>query len=131
MKPEIIISASDLDRLEALLATPAARNRTDLNRLREELDRADIRDDHEMPDDVIRMNTRARFREHPSGREYELTLSWPGNADNEGQISIFTPAGSALLGLAVGQTIEWPTPDNRDLRLEVLEITFQPEPSED
>lgn len=126
--PEIVISATDLERLEALLAAPAARNRRDLDRLRDELDRADIREPDEMPHDVIRMNTRARFREQPSGREYELTLAFPGNPDGEGRISVFTPAGSALLGLAVGQAIDWPTVDGHTVRLEILEILAQPTP---
>jgi regulator of nucleoside diphosphate kinase len=37
------------------------------------------------------------------------------------------PVGSALLGLAQGQTIDWPTPDGRKRRLRVLEISSQPE----
>ncbi|MFA7605165.1 MAG: nucleoside diphosphate kinase regulator [Rhodocyclaceae bacterium] len=127
MKPEIIISSGDLERLEALLAAPAARNRSDLNGLRDELDRADIRDDEDMPANVIRMNTCARFCEHPSGREYELTLVYPGNPDGAGRVSIFTPAGSALLGLAVGQHIDWTSTDGRTVKLEVLEIIRQPD----
>lgn len=124
MKPEIIVSSHDLDRLEALLHAPAARNRTDLDGLREELDRAEIRDPEEMPSDVIVMNSRALIREHPSGREMELTLVWPGDQSQaEAGISIFTPAGSALLGLAVGQTIDWPTVEGRTVRLEVLKVT--------
>lgn len=124
MKPEIIISSHDLDRLEGLLHAPAARNRADLNGLREELDRAEILEPEDMPSDVIVMNSRTRIREQPSGRELELTLVWPGDqSQGTNGISIFTPAGSALLGLAVGQVIDWPTVEGRTVRLEVLEVT--------
>lgn len=127
MKPEIIVSSLDLDRLEGLLATPAVRQRADLDGLRAELDRAEIREPAEMPNDVVVMNSRVRIRELPSGRERELTLAWPGDRSHgEAGISVFTPAGSALLGLSVGQTIDWPTVGGHAVRLEVLEVVSQP-----
>lgn len=73
MKPEITVSTSDLERLEGLLSKPPTRNRSDLDGLRAELERANILDTDGMPADVIMMNSRARFREETSGREYELT----------------------------------------------------------
>lgn len=122
-KPDIIISTDDLERLEGLLSQPAARNRRDLDGLRAELDRADIRSPEDMPDDVIRMESCARFQDLESGREYRLTLSYPGGADPaRDRISVFTPAGSALLGLSVGQTIAWPTADGHVSRLKVLQV---------
>lgn len=128
MKPEIVVSSTDLERLEGLLFSPAARNRRDLDGLRQELDRATICEPEEMPDNVITMNSRARFRELPDGREYELTLVYPRDASQDGsKVSIFSPAGSALLGLSVGQSIDWTTEDGRSIHLEVLEVTRQPE----
>ena len=128
MKPDIVISSQDLDRLEGLLAAPAARNRSDLNGLRDELARADVREPEDMPADVITMNSRARFRELPGGREHELMLVYPGDAAADaGKVSVFTPAGSALLGLSVGQAIDWENPDRQPIRLEVLGVTWQPE----
>ena len=128
MKPEIIVSSSDLDRLEGLLHTPAARNRSELDGLRAELERAEIREPEDMPGDVVAMNARARIRELPGGRERDLTLVWPGDRSHENGVSVFTPAGSALLGLAVGQIIDWPTVEGHTVRLEVLEV--QPHPQE-
>ncbi|MGL1833164.1 nucleoside diphosphate kinase regulator [Rhodocyclaceae bacterium SMB388] len=124
MKPEIIISSADMERLEGLLHAPGARNRADLDGLRDELERADVRASEDMPADVIRMNSRARIREQPSGKERELTLVYPGNAvGDSSRISIFSPAGSALLGLAKGQSIDWPTVEGHIVHLEVLEVT--------
>lgn len=129
MKPDIIVSSLDLDRLEGLLHTGTARNRKDLDGLRDELARADIREPEEMPGDVVTMNARARIRELPGGRERELTLVYPGDHshDAEGCVSIFTPAGCALLGLSVGQSIDWPTVEGHVVRLEVLAVMHQPE----
>lgn len=128
MKPEIIVSSLDLERLEGLLAAPAARSRNDLDGLRAELERADVREPEDMPADVITMNSRARFREETSGREYALTLAYPRDADGSaGRVSVFSPAGSALLGLSAGQTIDWHTPEGKRIRLTVLEVVWQPE----
>lgn len=128
MKPEIVISSQDLDRLEGLLAAPAARNRSDLNGLRDELARADVREPQDMPANAITMNSRARFRELPDGREHELTLVYPGDAvPDAGKVSVFTPAGSALLGLSVGQTIDWENSTRQPITLEVLDVMWQPE----
>ena len=94
MKPEITVSTSDLERLEGLLSKPPTRNRSDLDGLRAELDRANILDTDGMPADVIMMNSRARFREETSGREYELTLAWPHEANAaDGKVSIFLAGG--------------------------------------
>ena len=124
MKPEITVSTSDLERLEGLLSKPPTRNRSDLDGLRAELDRANILDTDGMPADVIMMNSRARFREETSGREYELTLAWPHEANAaDGKVSIFSPAGSALLGLSVGQRIDWQTPEGHAIRLTVLAVS--------
>ncbi|NMG35291.1 nucleoside diphosphate kinase regulator [Azoarcus sp. TTM-91] len=128
MKPEIIVSSRDLERLEALLFAPAARARGDLDALRDELERADVREPEDMPADVITMNSRARFCEENTGREYELTLAYPREADAAaGKVSVFTPAGAALLGLSANQSIDWATPDGKAIRLKVLEVTWQPE----
>ncbi len=124
MKPEITVSTSDLERLEGLLSKPPTRNRSDLDGLRAELERANILDTDGMPADVIMMNSRARFREEPSGREYELTLAWPHEANAaDGKVSIFSPAGSALLGLSVGQRIDWQTPEGHAIQLRVLAVS--------
>jgi regulator of nucleoside diphosphate kinase len=124
MKPEITVSTSDLERLEGLLSKLPTRNRSDLDGLRAELERANILDTDGMPADVIMMNSRARFREETSGREYELTLAWPHEANAaDGKVSIFSPAGSALLGLSVGQRIDWQTPEGHAIQLRVLAVS--------
>jgi regulator of nucleoside diphosphate kinase len=42
---------------------------------------------------------------------------------------VLAPVGSALLGLRVGEAIDWPMPGGRSARLQVLEIRYQPEAS--
>ena len=84
---------------------------------------------HQIPADVITMNSTARFMDETSGKEFELTLVYPDDAlmSSDGTVSVLAPVGSALLGLSVGQAIEWPLPGGRKMSLRVLAVTYQPE----
>ena len=72
------------------------------------------------------MNSTVRLCEQSSGREYELTLVYPGDT-GENCVSVLAPVGSALLGLAVGREIEWPLPGGQTARIKVLGLSYQPE----
>lgn len=127
-QPTLTVSSRDLDRLERVLENPSFKNLPASAALRNELDRAEIFEPKDIPPGVITMNSTARFVDEDTGEEYELTLVYPGDADSAaGKISILAPVGSALLGLSVGQTIEWPVPSGRIAKLRVLDVTYQPE----
>ena len=129
--PAIFVTEPDLDALERLLDSPAVRQMPGLDALRAELDRAQVVAPEEMPADVITMNSTARFVDELSGTEHRLTLVYPRDAaGGPERVSILAPVGSALLGLAVGQSIEWQVPGGRQLRLKVLEVIHQPEAAE-
>ncbi|BDU15983.1 nucleoside diphosphate kinase regulator [Lysobacter auxotrophicus] len=126
-KPPLLMSRLDVERIESLLESPAAQN-VDTSALEAELERATIIEPAQMPPDVITMNSTARFVEETSGEERELTLVFPRDADGSAEkVSILAPVGSALLGLHVGDSIEWPLPGGRTIRLRVLSIRYQPE----
>jgi len=125
--PPLVVSRLDCERIEALLEQPGNAG-PGLDRLREELARAEVHEPREMPRDVITMNSTARFRDAASGSEREITLVYPRDVDGSSdRVSILAPVGSALLGLRVGQAIEWPVPGGRTIRLQVLEVRYQPE----
>jgi len=57
-----------------------------------------------------------------------VTIVYPQDADpSDGKISVMAPVGSALLGLSVGQSIDWCFPDGRPRTLRVVELLYQPE----
>ena len=85
----------------------------------------------EVPPGVVTMNSSVRCREESSGKEYLLTLVYPEDAGGEGKVSILAPVGTALLGLTVGQSIDWPAPGGKTLKLSLLDITYQPEAAGD
>ena len=46
-------------------------------------------------------------------------------------VSVLAPVGSALLGMSVGQHIDWPTPGGKVLKLTLLAVEYQPEAAGD
>ena len=125
--PPLLLSRLDSERIEALLEQSDAHG-IDTEALQAELARAEVVEPDQMPGDVITMNSTARFRDEDTGDERELTLVYPKDADGSpDKVSILAPVGSALLGLRIGATIEWPVPGDRTIRLRVLSIKYQPE----
>ena len=129
-RPPLLLSRLDVERIEALLEKPAARG-IDTSALQEELARADVTEPADMPADVITMHSIARVRLEEAGaqgHEHELALVYPHEADGRAEkVSILAPVGSALLGLRVGDAIDWPMPGGRSARLRVQSIRYQPE----
>ena len=126
-RPAITVSERDLERLEAMLAA-LPDDQPGINALREELDRAQIARSEAMPPDVVTMNSRVRFVVEPAGRDVEMTLVYPRDFTGApGQLSVTTPAGVAVLGLAVGQHIEWLAPNGQTVRARIVDIPYQPE----
>jgi regulator of nucleoside diphosphate kinase len=122
--PEIIVTSRDLERLRGLIGTnptPAA------ERLERELSRAEVVDPEAVPADTVTMNSDVTFEDLASGARRTIRLVYPTDANAErGHVSVLAPMGSALLGLRVGQEIEWPTPGGVR-RVRVVEVLYQPE----
>ena len=132
LPPSIVVSQHDMDRLDAMLESPQWRRHAAADALLAELARAEVRDAADMPAGVVGMHSRVECVDERSGDRHELTLVFPQEADvDAGKVSILAPVGSALLGLSVGQSIDWTTPDGRPLRLRVTAIRYQPESSGD
>ncbi len=124
--PDIVISSLDLQRLEELLdRLPASAPEAGL--LQAELARAEVREPQQMPDNVVTMNSTVTFEIEESGERFERTLCYPREAGKSDAVSILAPLGCALLGLTVGQSIQWPLPTGKTGSVRVIEITYQPE----
>jgi len=126
--PKITITKLDLQRLGSLLQEVPTRDERAVERLDEELARAQVVEPQVAPDDLVTMNSRVRYVDEVAGVTREITLVYPDDADRDGsRVSVLSPVGSALLGLRVGQTIEWPTVNGRRGRFRVLALPYQPE----
>ncbi len=126
-RPAITISTLDADRLYKLIESVPA-NITGVQELEAELDRANIVEPTEVPGNIITMNSTVDFIVESTQEEFVLTLVYPKDIDQSGQkISILAPVGSALLGLAQGDEIEWPRPGGGLIKVLIKEVTYQPE----
>ena len=125
---DIIITRTDLQRLLSVLDqhdTPAA------EALEAELHRADVVDSRAIPQDVVTMNSEVVYEDCETFTRRKVRVVYPKDADAaRGWISVLAPIGSALLGLKVGQQIEWQVPAG-PRRVFVVEIRYQPESSGD
>jgi regulator of nucleoside diphosphate kinase len=85
-----------------------------------------------MPADVVTMRARVTVEDTVNGRRRELVLVYPEEADaSASKISVLAPVGVAILGLRVGDTVEWPLPNGRTTHLRIVEIPYQPEAAGD
>ncbi|MFT6340863.1 MAG: regulator of nucleoside diphosphate kinase [Alcanivorax sp.] len=120
--PPITVSTTDRDRLFAVLDNFKGES-DQIDYLYDELARAHIVEADAMTDDVVTLGSRLRFRNEATGKEHERVLTLPHEAQSVSDaISILTPAGAALLGLKVGDNIQWPL-QGHFLRLRLLTVS--------
>ena len=75
---------------------------------------------------VVRMGSKVVYRDETTGLQRAVALVYPHEADiGLGRISVLTAVGAALIGLSVGQSIEFETPSGT---LPVLERPSGREP---
>jgi len=128
--PAIVMTRLDVQRLEKVLDNMQAPLDL-LEALEDEVLRARVVSHKRIASDVVTMNSTVRFIDEASEREFVLTLVYPEQAGRPGTISILAPVGIALLGLKVGQSINWQGPQGRPLKLKIMDILYQPEASGD
>jgi regulator of nucleoside diphosphate kinase len=120
--PNIIVSAADYERLTDLATASLERLPEVAEELLNEMERAKIVTDGSVPADVVRMGSTVTFRSD-DGRERSETLVYPVDEDSsQHKISVMTPVGAALIGLAVGQSISWTARDGRKHELTVVKV---------
>ncbi|EKC5520005.1 TPA: nucleoside diphosphate kinase regulator [Vibrio parahaemolyticus] len=122
----IYISSLDMNRITALL-DKMPNIAAELVELEAELDRATVLEPEEMPANVVTMNSTVEFKFSGEERTMTKTLVYPSELKSSDDISIFAPVGSALIGLSVGQKLDWPMPNKQVKTIEIVDITYQPE----
>jgi regulator of nucleoside diphosphate kinase len=82
-----------------------------------------------VPDDtdlrgIVRMGSQVRYCDEKTGDVRDVVLVYPHEADIAlKRISVLTPVGAALIGLSVGQVIEFETPGHHTRSLRVLDVS--------
>ena len=128
-QPTIYVTTHDYERLSALADLYKSRRRGVLvDFLLAELVRAELVPAAEVGHKVVTMNSRVRIIDPDAGESRTVTLVYPGEEDSlRGKVSVFTPLGTALLGLPEGARMEWRTLDGRSKSISVREVQYQPE----
>lgn len=122
-EPEIFVSDIESDKLLSLANGALERSPELAEDLIEEIERATVVADSELPTSVVRMGSEVAFETDDGRRRRRVTLVYPGEADIEqDRISVLTPIGTALIGLSAGQSITWVTRDGREQLLTVLAV---------
>lgn len=97
--------------------------------LSKELEKAEVIEPEHMPNDVVTMNSTVKVTFAKTGKQLELKIVYPKEADiSKNLISIFSPIAAALIGYRVGDTIDWNVPSG-PTTIRIDEITYQPEAS--
>lgn len=98
-----------------------------IKRLSGEFKTAKMLSQENIDDSIITMNSRILLKEVLTGREAEVTITYPQDADNsERKISVFSAIGVALLGRQAGDIVSWKVPNGTG-RFEVVKVIYQPE----
>lgn len=123
LRPAIILSETDAERITNLALGAQARVPKVADLLLEEVDRADVRPDEDTPADIAGMGAEVEFVDLSHGDTRTVTLVYPAEADiSAGRVSILTPVGAGLLGLRPGQSIQWPDREGRERELRIVSV---------
>lgn len=122
--PPVVLSETDFSRIERVLEAMTPAQRQGHAGLLSELARAEVVAVNQVPSDVVTMHSRVGIEVNGVART--VTLAYPGNAVPDG-LSVLAPAGSAILGLKVGDEIRWPAANDSWIHVRVTDLEFQPE----
>jgi regulator of nucleoside diphosphate kinase len=129
MRDRIFVTRIDFEELCRLVESRRAGRASDgqyLDKLEQELDRAEIVESAAVPSDVVTMNSEVRVKDMDSGEVKLYRLVFPSQARTANTVSVLAPIGTAMLGYRAGDFIEWSVPKGIR-RLEVLDVVYQPE----
>jgi regulator of nucleoside diphosphate kinase len=122
-EPPLTLLRRDFETLSKLAELAAT---TPVGRyLEHELDRAEVVADTDKP--VVRLGSRVRYHDLARPALRDITLVMPHEADiSEGRVSVLTPVGAALIGLAEGQRITFSMPWGQERTLAVVKVEEGP-----
>lgn len=106
------LTTDDYAKLASLVSSNMASAFTDpelLREMRHELRRAELVEPADLPEDVTAMNSMITIRDVRTQVPETYTLVFPPRADIANRrLSVLSRAGIAVLGVRVGDDIQWP-----------------------
>jgi len=128
-RPPIHLLASESDMVATLALQAEHRQPVVAAMLLEEIERAELHDPDTMPIGHAILNSRVTYLDEKSGQAREVELVMPAEANiAKERVSILTPMGAALYGLAEGYSIDWPDLYGNLRRLRIIRV-LAPDPN--
>ncbi|MFI5447068.1 nucleoside diphosphate kinase regulator [Polaromonas sp. UC242_47] len=127
-------TVTELDhvRISNLLRHPSGRASAADAAIDDVIDGAELVSSYDVPPHVVTMYSQVLIADTHTGEQRKLTLCYPHDAEPAtGFVSVLSPVGAALLGLSVGQTARWASPQGEPASAEIMSLLFQPEESGD
>lgn len=127
-RPPVYVRRSDLPEFWRI-AAKARQTFPEAELFLEEFDRLQVA--HETGvSDFVRLGSSVVYRDLRTKRQRRIRLVRPG-AENgeENDVSLFSPIGGALVGLAAGAIFRWAGPDGKLRAIKVLKVTQGDAPS--
>jgi len=127
-KPQIRVTEADYERLSNLARLS---DNEGAALLAEELERVRIVGESQLAAEppFVRLGSGVEYVDLLSGRARRVEVTTPDLADiDAGRLSVLSPVGAALIGLAVGDTFSWTSEDGRP-RVVVVQSISAPEPA--
>jgi len=126
--PLRIINRLDAERLQRLIDAAGGDHPAVARVLEGELMRGEVVDPEQIPDDVVSMCSQVRLSDPGHERAWVCTLVYPhALASTADGLSVMSPAGVALLGRRVGDTLKITPPEADITRLRIEALLWQPE----
>lgn len=123
-RPAIHLVDTECDALYALALAIEAKKPERAAMLLAELDRAEVHTAATLPADIVTMNSQVEFVDEASGTRRTVELVYPHKADiDAGKVSILTPVGIGLIGMAAGSAILWPDRDGHHRLLRIVSVS--------
>ena len=126
---QMLVTVNDYHRLMDQMEFPSIKAKMPqiVEQLHDALMSAKMLPPQNISSSVITMNSKVLLKDLSTGREAEVTITYPKDADHrETKVSVFSKIGIALLGKQAGDTVSWKVPDGNG-QFEILRVTYQPE----
>ena len=121
--PPITVKEDEARRLNALASSSATLFPRVAHFLAQEMERASVADNSDLRG-VVRMGSQVRYCDDKTGEVRDVVLVYPHEADiTLKRVSVLTPVGAALIGLSIGQAIEFHTPGHNKRSLTILGVS--------
>ena len=122
--PPVMLDATHVERLQSMAMAIMERAPEVAERLLQEIERSQVVPAADLPQEVVTIGSRVTFVDESTGRQQTVTVVFPPDADiAERRVSVLTPIGAALIGIAPGASISWETRTGETRELTVIDVS--------